>query len=109
MKPPVFPRTWGLYRHEDTSGVSGTGLVATGALFPSGKAVLEWCGTTTGIQQISIYDSLADVISIHGHGGRTEVVWFDQLDDIIDAHCSCPCATREAEAAFSVPEQRVPS
>lgn len=37
------PQRFRLVRHEDVSGVSGTGVVAEGVLFSSGKAVLSWC------------------------------------------------------------------
>lgn len=68
------PRIFRLERRFDPSGVSGVGSVAEGALFSDGTAVLRWRGlhpTTT------FFDSLDDVIRIHGHGGTTHVT-FDE-------------------------------
>jgi hypothetical protein len=65
-------RLFVLRRHVDVSGVSGTGEVAFGVELPSGKAVLEWISASPSI---AIYESAADVIRIHGHGGATELVY----------------------------------
>jgi hypothetical protein len=64
-------RFFELMRDEDISGVSGIGLVAVGVVFPSGKVVVEWLGSRS---TFGIYDDLADVERIHGHGGKTRVV-----------------------------------
>ncbi len=60
-----------LKRIEDESGVSGTGVVARGVVFPSGKVVLEW---QTFHTSICIYQNINDVEAIHGHHGKTLVV-----------------------------------
>lgn len=60
-----------LFREEDESGVSGTGVVARGTVFPSGKCVLEWC---TFHSSICIYDNIGSVEAIHGHHGKTKIV-----------------------------------
>ncbi len=65
-------RFFELIRDEDISGVSGIGLVAVGVVFPSGKVVVEWLGSRN---TFGIYDDLADVEHIHGHGGKTRVVF----------------------------------
>ena len=65
-------RVFELMRDEDLSGVSGIGLVAVGVVFPSGKVVLEWLGSRS---TFGIYDDLADVERIHGHGGKTRVLF----------------------------------
>ena len=71
-------RTLRLVREEDMSGVSGTGIVAVGVMFPTGRVVLEWLDTTkTGIRSLGIYGSIDEVVVIHGHGGATTVVWND--------------------------------
>lgn len=59
-----------LHRVEDVSGVSGTGVVAVGVVFPSGRAVMEWLGPPSST---CIYSSIGDVERIHGHEGRTKV------------------------------------
>ncbi len=64
-----------LVRTQDVSGVSGTGTVAEGALFSTGKAVLAW---TTQFRSVAVYDSIDDLEHIHGHGGATRVQWLDE-------------------------------
>jgi hypothetical protein len=61
-----------LHRREDESGVSGTGVVAEGAQFSDGRCVLHWL---TAVSSIAIYDSIDDLVAIHGHGGKTTVIW----------------------------------
>lgn len=63
-----------LMRKEDESGISGTGIVAVGIIFPSGMCVMEW---TTLVRSMGTYHSIADVESIHGHHGKTEVRLLD--------------------------------
>ena len=36
------PRRFILYRRHDATGVSGTGIVATGVVWPDGHAALRW-------------------------------------------------------------------
>jgi len=60
-----------LNRKEDETGVSGTGTVAIGAILPSGHCVMEWLTFTSSI---AIYKNLNDLIEIHGHEGKTEVI-----------------------------------
>lgn len=66
---------FGLYRHDDESGVSGEGLVALGAHFPrpNGRVVLAWM---TEVNSVAVYDTLDDVQDIHGHEGSTSIVYF---------------------------------
>jgi hypothetical protein len=68
-----------LNRVEDETGISGTGVVARGVIFPSGKCALEWM---TKHKSVALYDSLAEVEAIHGHGGKTKVVVEDPLNAI---------------------------
>ena len=63
-----------LVRDEDVSGVSGTGAVAEGVMFSTGKCVLAW---TTRFRSVAVYDSLGELEAIHGHDGRTRVFWVD--------------------------------
>ncbi len=61
-----------LVRTEDVHGVSGTGVVARGILFPKdSKAVVEW---ESDFDTITIFGSLEEVEAIHGHEGKTKVV-----------------------------------
>lgn len=57
-----------LWRLEDPSGVSGTGIVALWAAFPRGRVVVEWCEPP---YSLSVHDGMAAAVAVHGHGGRT--------------------------------------
>ena len=63
-----------LARTEDVSGISGTGTVAEGVVFGTGRAVLQW---VTRLRSVAVYDSIEDVEAIHGHDGRTAIRWVD--------------------------------
>lgn len=65
-----------LLRVEDESGVSGTGIVATGTILPSGQAVMEW---TTFHSSLGVYKNIEDVAFIHGHGGKTQVIIGEEI------------------------------
>lgn len=68
-------RTFTLQREEDVSGVSGTGTVAEGAVFADGKVAMRWI---VGMHKsTAIFDSIEDVVHIHGHEGATLVHWED--------------------------------
>lgn len=72
-------RRFKLVRHEDVSEVSGTGDVATGCYWTeTGIAVLHWAGDfpTANVHPLGI----ESVVSIHGHQGKTELVWLDDED-----------------------------
>jgi len=61
-----------LVRKEDITGISGVGKVAQGIQFDSGRCVIEWL---TSVNSISVYQSIDDVIAIHGHNGATVIEW----------------------------------
>ena len=67
-----------LRRIEDASEVSGVGNVAEGVVFSSGKAVLCW---TTKHTSVAVYDSLEELMAIHGHDGKTLMYWIGREDD----------------------------
>jgi hypothetical protein len=73
---PSRPCRFELFRKCDTSGISGTGVVAWGTVYPNGKVSLAWCGARPSI---NVYESLADVEAIHGHDGNTTIVMYDEL------------------------------
>ena len=73
-------RVFELIRHEDPTGVSGTGLVALGCLFPDGIAVTHWLTETRSTvvwHTASEEEAIAALKRIHGHGGSTEIRWVD--------------------------------
>lgn len=63
-----------LQRDVDKTGTSGTGVVAEGCQFTSGKCVLTWLTPHTSI---AVYENIASLEVIHGHDGATKVVWVD--------------------------------
>lgn len=68
-------RRFVLNRTEDASGVSGIGVVAEGVEFGDGTCALRWL---TKHRCTAIYDSILVLEHIHGHEGKTKVVWIDQ-------------------------------
>lgn len=67
----ALPRPFRLVRTEDVTGLSGTGIVAWGCVFPDGKAVTRWC--VSDVRQTCVWDSLSDIMAVHGHDGRTTI------------------------------------
>ncbi len=70
-------RRFVLVRHADVSGVSGTGLVAEGVQFADGRAATRWLAPPGRPAQTCAWDSVDDVIAVHGHAGLTELRWID--------------------------------
>ena len=70
-------RRFTLVRYEDESGVSGTGVVAEGVQFSTGRCVLAWL---TRYRSLAIYNSIDEIREIHGHDGKTHLSWLDEED-----------------------------
>lgn len=64
-----------LLRHVDLTGTSGTGVVAMGAIMPSGQVFLEW--TASNHVSWNMFDNIEDVNLINGHDGNTEIIYGD--------------------------------
>lgn len=62
-----------LQRTHDVSGVSGTGIVCDGIMFPDLRVATRWRAGTAGVAQTCVWDSLHHVRKIHGHDGATTV------------------------------------
>lgn len=62
-------------RIEDKSGISGIGIVAEGVQFSNGKCVITWLTEHTST---AIYDCIEDIEAIHGHDGKTQIMWLDK-------------------------------
>lgn len=60
-----------ILRHEDDSGVSGTGVVAEWIEYSDGEVVVHWLSHTPSTNH---YRNIKQLESIHGHGGKTEMV-----------------------------------
>lgn len=67
-------KTFYLLRHSDVNGLSGTGIVAVGSLYPNGEAHMLWVSFKSSFEMHKSIDALID---IHGHHGATELVWGD--------------------------------
>ena len=82
-------RPFALHRDEDETGVSGTGVIAEGCRFSDGWCAMRWVNeprTTT------LFPSLEVVEKIHGHGGKTRIVWTGDptgrgITDCSQDHC----------------------
>jgi hypothetical protein len=72
------PRRFHLQRDRDISGVSGTGIVALGCLWPDGTASVRWLGARPSTVH---WDRMDDAVAVHGHGGATRIVWTDAEED----------------------------
>lgn len=68
------PRRFQLVRRDDTTGVSGTGIIVEGLEHRDGSVQYHWL-TSPGTWQMA--ESMADVRHIHGHGGKTTVRYLD--------------------------------
>lgn len=69
-------RNFVLFRREDATGVSGIGVVAEGAKFTDGTAALRWLTVRTST---AVYTCMEDVMAIHGHDGKTAVIFEDDV------------------------------
>ena len=75
------PRRFWLQRDTDVSGVSGTGLVAEGVQFSDGRCAMEW---RIDVRAIGLYADIGEIEQVHGHDGKTRVVWIDEGVDVVD-------------------------
>jgi hypothetical protein len=67
-------RRFQLVRHEDITGVSGTGVVAEGVQWSNGQVCLCWRGEHSSV---AVWPSMEDAMAIHGHDGATEAHFLD--------------------------------
>jgi hypothetical protein len=70
-----------LHRKEDETGISGTGHIADGVEFDDGTCVLRW---RTEYRSTAVYSSIEDLTEIHGHQGKTVILWNDFSDKPLD-------------------------
>jgi len=68
-------RLFVLNRTKDETGISGTGIVAEGVEFSNKKCVIAWLTEHTST---AIYDCIEDVEAIHGHDGKTQIMWLSK-------------------------------
>lgn len=72
--PKTRMRRFHLKREEDVSGISGTGRVAEGVEFSNGVCALTFLSP---LQCANFYANIKTVEGVHGHDGKTKIVWED--------------------------------
>ncbi|MFI9200195.1 hypothetical protein [Streptomyces sp. NPDC053048] len=89
-----FGQPFVLQRDHDISGVSGTGIVADGIVWPDGTVSVRWRGPHPSTVA---WDRLEDAMAVHGHAGATRIIWADPEDTRPDTPLplsgSCPTCT----------------
>lgn len=68
-----------LIREKDVTGRSGTGVVAEGAIFQDGQAVLKWLREPFAL---GVFTSIEELLSVHGYEGNTTVQFMDKQPTI---------------------------
>lgn len=71
---PRRMRCFVLWRKEDPTAVSGSGIIAEGIQFGDGRVSLRWISDHASTAN---FDSIEDVRLIHGQGGTIVVEWMD--------------------------------
>lgn len=74
-----------IHRDVDITGLSGTGIVADGAVFPDGTTVVRWRELDAGTENYKrgvrattvVHPNVESVEALHGHGGATRLVFTD--------------------------------
>lgn len=69
-----LPRRFVMNRRKDHSGVSGTGIVASGVEFHDGTVAVRWKGKDPST---SVWKNVAALEAVHGHEGSTQIEWID--------------------------------
>lgn len=80
---PLGPiKVFTVIRQRDESGVSGTGRVCDGVVWPSGKCTLVWRSSAPGARpSIVQFDSYGDFLSVHVRShptNQTIIKWLAQ-------------------------------
>lgn len=78
-------RRFFLYRKEDPTGMSGTGIVAYGCEYDSGQVALTWA--KSNINSLTVFPSISNVEKLHSHNGKdpTKIVWIDPMGEDLEA------------------------
>jgi hypothetical protein len=70
-------RRFTLRRREDETGISGVGDVAQGVEFDDGVVALRW--PSAWPTSVVFHErGIESVRAVHGHNGKTEIIWLDQ-------------------------------
>ena len=85
MSADHLPRRFELVGDEDVSDTSGTGVVAVGVAYPDGAVHMQWRNAENDDLEIDengcafkpAPSGVEATEEVHGHGGRTRLVWYD--------------------------------
>ena len=73
-------RPFELHRDIDETGVSGTGVIAEGIEFADGSVALRWLSDWP--TSVVFHDrGIRSVEAVHGHGGKTRIVFWVTPED----------------------------
>jgi hypothetical protein len=72
------PKRFTMIRNGDESGVSGTGRVADGCVWPSGKVTLTWRTDTPSTANFDSYDDFYNIHIKPHPANKTEIKWLDK-------------------------------
>lgn len=78
MPKPGTSRRFVVERHSDPSGVSSTGTVLDGVLWPDGTVSVRWRGDDPSFVS---WPSLEAAERKHCYGGHSRIVWIDEPAD----------------------------
>ena len=95
-----------MVRHEDVTGISGTGVIAEGTQYESGKCTLAWL---TVYKSIGVYDSIEELKAIHGHGGKTDVVFEPVVSWHMETSPNVTVTSVNATSSIGIPFNYWPS
>ena len=78
LRAPSGMRSFSLSRGEDSSGISGTGMVLEGVVFSTGVVVVHWL-TPAPRGSMAFFDTMEQFLSIHvsPHPENRSVLVFD--------------------------------
>lgn len=85
-----WPQPFALERAQDPSEISGTGTVATGVVWPDGRAAMRWSvdspppGYDRCVRQIELVDDVAEIEAVHGHQGCSRLRTRDPAAPCVD-------------------------
>jgi hypothetical protein len=63
-----------MLRHTDVNGLSGTGVVAVGVVWPNGRVSMQWTSIRSSIEN---HDCMESIQELHGHNGNSEFIFGD--------------------------------
>lgn len=97
-------RSFTINREQDITGISGTGHVADGVVFPDGTTVVRWRdlggpAAERGVRPTTVvFESIDAVEALHGHNGATRIVW--GASTAVCKHCDRTIVTTRPAAGW---------